>query len=393
MRIRDLGYSPGTLPPGPTNSILDIPGVSIGQVTPHNTTTHTRKGVTAIFPRPKNSILTPCFAGISVLNGNGEMTGKFQIDDWGFTNTPILLTNSLSLGVVFDTVWQWALDFMDELKLDPLAQARNYGTPVVAETCDWYLNGTRGSRLESSDVRKAIEVAGNGEQKEVLEGSHGGGAGMTCHQFTGGTGTSSRVVATGGEKEYTVGVLVQSNYGHTVDMRIGGVPIGKILVKEGEERGEAPSMSYQKKEQASKVDKGSIVVIVLTDAPMLPNQLQRLARHVGVGIAQVGGPGSTGRTFSGDIFLALSTAEHGKEQLSEGVKMKHMNVTETYSVETVKNESIDAFFCAVAEATEEAVLNSMVGARDGMTGVDGNRADGLPVDRVRELLEKHLVKI
>ncbi|KAF2229096.1 DmpA/ArgJ-like protein [Viridothelium virens] len=394
MRIRDLGYAPSSLPPGPSNSLLDIPGVSIGQTTQHDGSTH--KGVTAIFPRPTSSIQTPCYAGISVLNGNGEMTGKFQVADWGFTNTPILLTNSCSLGVAIDEAWKWLLDRMDAQGMDELAQARNYGTPVVAETADWYLNGARESRIDGRYVREALEMAAAGAQKEVKEGSEGGGAGMTCHQFKGGTGTSSRVVATGGSKEYSVGVLVQSNYGHMPDLRIGGVPVGKVLKKELDERGES-LMTYEKKVERSaagtKSEEGSIVIVIITDAPLLPTQLQRLARHAGVGLAQVGGPASTGRTHSGDIFLALSTAAQPVEQLSPEIKLKTLNPTETYSVDVVKNESIDAFFCAAAEATEEAILNSLVAARDGMTGIKGRRVEGLPVERVKELLEKHLVKV
>ncbi|KAI9665825.1 MAG: hypothetical protein M1821_003759 [Bathelium mastoideum] len=400
MRMRDLGYAPSNLPPGPTNSILDIPGVSIGQKTISNPDTHTRTGITALFPRPAAAVQSePCYAGLAWLNGNGELTGAFQIADWGWTNTPVVLTNSCSLGTAIDAVWAWLLDAMDAAGWDALAQARAYGTPIVAETADWFLNGARASRIPAAEVREAIEVAAAGTQREVWEGSWGGGAGMTCHQFKGGTGTSSRVVATGGEREFTVGALVQTNYGHMGDLTIGGLPVGKILKKEMEERGETQGTTYgntSKEKQAGaggKMDEGSIVVVIITDAPMLPTQLQRLARHAGVGLAQVGGPVSTGRNHSGDIFLALSTGAHLREQLSPGIQMKSLNVTETYSVDVVKNESIDAFFCAAAEATEEAILNSMVAARDGMTGIEGRRAEGLPVQRVKELLEKHLVKV
>ncbi|KAL9065538.1 MAG: hypothetical protein Q9157_007440, partial [Trypethelium eluteriae] len=187
-----------------------------------------------------------------------------------------------------------------------------------------------------------------------------------------------------------------SNYGHMPDLRIGGVPVGKVLKKELDERGES-LMTYEKKVERSaagtKSEEGSIVIVIITDAPLLPTQLQRLARHAGVGLAQVGGPASTGRTHSGDIFLALSTAAQPVEQLSPEIKLKTLNPTETYSVDVVKNESIDAFFCAAAEATEEAILNSLVAARDGMTGIKGRRVEGLPVERVKELLEKHLVKV
>jgi len=226
-------------------------------------------------------------------------------------------------------------------------------------------------------------------QKEVQEGQYGGGAGMTCHMFPGGTGTSSRVVVGGKGKgeEYVVGVLCQTNYGHTRDLNIGGVPVGKLLLKEKEE--------LQKKETESqvggKIGEGSIVVILITNFPLLPHQLNRIARHCAIGLAQVGGHG-VGRNHSGDIILALSTANQTNE-LVAGPQIDGIAEIETNDVKILRNESIDTVFRAASEVTEEAILNSIVAGRDGRTGYQGYRLDGLPVTRVKELLEKYRVAV
>ena len=195
IRIRDLGYSPGVLPTGPANSILDVPGVHISQTTvpsksdlpPESTAT---KGLTVICPRPPNEFYKPCRASTFCFNGNGELTCSRQIADWGFTNTPISFTNSLSLGTVFDGIWDWVIDKQDELQWDDLTRARNYGTPVVGETADWIINSdVRCSRLQRDDIMKCLQSLKSKEDGAiVLEGQYGGGAGMTCHQFPGGTG-------------------------------------------------------------------------------------------------------------------------------------------------------------------------------------------------------------
>lgn len=412
--IRDLGYSPGILPTGKSNSILDVPGVHISQVTVPTSDNLKEgstacKGVTVILPRGPKDFHVPCHAGTFTFNGNGELTGSRQIADWGFTNTPIAFTNSLSLGTVFNGCWDWVQDRQDELGMDDLMKARTYGTPVVGETADWWVNSeTRRSRLSKEDIAQAFSNFKSLEDGAVVEqGQRGGGAGMTCHQFTGGTGTSSRIVKGDARsaKEYVLGALCQSNYGHLVDLTIGGIPIGKILKKERE----AASNTSQGHEStdvhapptnptttvrnlAGRTKDGSILILLITNAPLLPHQLQRLARHATAGLACVGSHG-IGRTHSGDIFLALSTAGHPSEQLTPDVKMGHINPTQTYEVEVVKNESIDPYFVACAEATEEAVLNSLVGGREGTVGMDGTRIDGLPVNRVKALLEQYLVKV
>ncbi|KAH8646979.1 peptidase family S58-domain-containing protein [Tricladium varicosporioides] len=383
ITISDLGYTPGQLPAGPKNSILDVKGVHVGQVTIGEDGEDVRKGVTVILPRNPDDIYIPCYAGMHTLNGNGEVSGSYQIKDWGFTNTPIALTNSCSFGIAFHSVWQWTLQRAKEkgTSLDDLSH--NYGTPIVGETADWHLNDVYQSTLKEENIMEAFKNALT--QEEVLEGQHGGGAGMTCHMFPGGTGTSSRLVkeSKDSEKEYSVGVLVQTNYGHNYDLQIAGIPIGKLLLKE--QREPAANVS------TGKADDGSIIIVLITDAPMLPHQLNRLARHCAVGLAQVGGHG-IGRNFSGDIILALSTANKTNERVAVPQVMG-VGPVEVNQIEILKNESVDTMFRAASEATEEAILNSMVAGRDGRTGYQGLHLPGLPIDRVRELLAKHRVII
>ena len=280
--------------------------------------------------------------------------------------------------------------------------ARHYGTCVVGETADWFINGdVKESRLEKENIRKCFEGLKSKEDSAVVqEGQFGGGAGMTCHQFTGGTGSASRIVGggEGGKREYTVGALVQTNYGHLHDLAIGGVPVGRILKKEKEAKGppsneegvDVHASTSPSNEVAGRTQDGSILMLVITDAPIAAHDLNRLARHATVGLAQVGTYG-IGRNFSGDIALALSTAPRGPEQL-ENTNLRPFGPTQTYEIEVVKKESIDTYFYAVAEAIEEAVLNSIVGGRDGTVAMDGTKVEGLPVDKVEALLEKYLVK-
>ncbi|PQE29969.1 peptidase family S58 protein [Rutstroemia sp. NJR-2017a WRK4] len=380
ITIKDLGYSPGQLAAGPKNSILDVPGVHVGQNTVGEDGDDARKGLTVIFPRHPDSITVPCYAGMHTLNGNGEVTGSYQIKDWGFTNTPIALTNSLSLGTVFQSVWTWILKRAQEKNASLNELSHNYGTPVVGETADWLLNDVYQSALTPAEAAAAFENAFT--QREVQEGQYGGGAGMTCHMFPGGTGTSSRVF-----EGYTVGVLCQSNYGHMRDLQIGGVPVGKLLLKEQKELAE----KEKEAEKGGKVGEGSIVIILITDAPLLPHQLVRVARHCAVGLGQVGGHG-VGRNHSGDIALCLSTANK-TDEIVKAPQVDGIAIMETNDIKIIKNESIETLFRAASEATEEAILNSILGARAGRTGYKGYKLDGLPVEKVKELLQKHLVKI
>ncbi|KAI7480246.1 hypothetical protein KC351_g7103 [Hortaea werneckii] len=409
MTVRDLGYTPGQFPVGgPTNSILDVPGVHISQVTAPTSKdlmegSTATKGITVISPRPPKEFYKPCHAGTFTFNGNGELTGSRQIADWGFINTPIAFTNSLSLGTVFDGMWDWVMDEQEAMGWDDAMQSRHYGTPVVGEACDWIVNSeVRCSRLEKDMVMRAFRGLQSKEDgAEVVEGQAGGGAGMTCHMLAGGTGP--RLVGGGGgsEREYTLGVLCQSNYGVLSELVVGGVPIGKLLQKgkeaanaksmdQGEARPDGNALSDSGGLGGRKKD-GSILILMITGAPLATHQLQRLARHATGGLVQVGSAG-VGLTFSGDIFLAVSTAEHGPEQLL-GSAFARQKPTQTYTTEVVKNESIDSYFVACKEAVEEAILNSMVGGRDGVVAMDGSKVEGLPIDQVKDLLQQHLVKV
>ncbi|KAH8784195.1 peptidase family S58-domain-containing protein [Hyaloscypha sp. PMI_1271] len=345
MTIRDLGYSPGQLPTGPKNSILDVKGVRVGQVTVGNDGDDVHNGVTVILPRSPDEIHIPCYAGMHTLNGNGEVSGSYQIKDWGF-------------GTVFQSIWEWTLKQARDNGSSLETISHNYGTPVVGETADWFLNDVYNSALKAESVHQAFANAMT--QEEILEGQHGGGAGMTCHMFPGGTGTSSRVVKRSGDVIYTVGVIVQSNYGHTYNMQVGSVPIGKLILKE-------KGTPWRKEKVAGKADDGSIVIYLITEAPMLPHQLIRLARHCAVGLAQVGGHG-VGSNHSGDIILALSTANKPEERvMTPGVN--GIGPIEDNGIEIIRNESIDTMFKAASEVTEEAILNSMIAGREG--GKDG----------------------
>ncbi|OKL59766.1 hypothetical protein UA08_04958 [Talaromyces atroroseus] len=380
MRIRDLGYAPGQLQPGPQNSILDVKGVRVGQTTIHEgRDTHT--GVTVILPRGPDEIRQkPCYAAIHKLNGMGEMTGAHQIEEIGTFNTPIALTNSISVGKVYDAVYSWLFDLAKQNEESFEETFRNIGIPVVAETLDCILNDVTKSAVEKHHVYEAIDSALSNPPPPVLEGSHGGGTGMRCHGYKGGTGTSSRIVPGRSKEEtFTVGVLVQANYGWQKDLQIGGVPVGRIL-----------SQKLPTKPVSSKMGEGSIIIVIITDAPLLPHQLKRLAQRATLGLSQVAGHGA-GRTYSGDIFLALSTGNVVDDELETGMP-GYLPTVETFPTKSVKNECIDGLFYAAAEATEEAILNALVAAKDGLTGFMGHRAEGLPVDRVKELLEQYHVK-
>ncbi|KAF7895788.1 uncharacterized protein EAF01_009750 [Botrytis porri] len=393
LTSKDIGYVPGQLPPGPKNSILDVPGVYVGQNTVGNDGEDARKGVTVIFPRHPDDITIPCYAGLHTLNGNGQLTGNYQIKDWGYSNTPIAITNSLSLGTVYQALWQRVLDVAAKKEAPAKEISTNYGTPIVGETADFILNDIYKSPLTLEEVKPAFENAMT--QGEVQEGQYGGGAGMTCHLFPGGTGTSSRVFGEmpwengegEGEKKFTVGVLVQSNYGHLRDFIVGGVPIGRLLLKESKELEEKERAS----EKNGKIGEGSIIIVLTTDAPLLPHQLNRVARHCAVGLAQVGGHG-VGRNHSGDIILTLSTCNKPTETVGTP-QVDGLSKIEINDIKVIRNESIETLFRAASEATEEAILNSIIGGRDGRTGVDGYRLEGIPVGKVRKLVEKYRVNI
>jgi L-aminopeptidase/D-esterase-like protein len=360
-RARDLGI-PFSGNPGPLNAITDVAGVTVGQVTLISGegllqvgTGPIRTGVTAVLPR--GNTYDPVFAGWYSLNGNGEMTGTTWVEEGGFLEGPVMITNTHSVGVVRDAVIAWQLEnqFYEELPGEP---GVFWSLPVVAETYDGWLNDINGFHVKPEHAFEALNSATSGP---VAEGGVGGGTGMMCHQFKGGIGTSSRQLdkATGG---YTIGVLVQANYGIRDTLTIAGVPVGKEIT------------DLMPSEGAPKEDTGSIIVIVATDAPLLPHQLKRIARRVPMGLARVGSYAGNG---SGDIFIAFSTANPGAA-LRVGEKQ----------ADFLPNDSLSPLFLATVEATEEAIVNALV-AGETMTGINGNTVYGLPHDRLKALMKKY----
>jgi D-aminopeptidase len=354
MRARDLGV-PFDGTPGPLNAITDVKGVEVGFRTLISGEGKlvvgqgpVRTGVTAIFPRGKNSV-DPAFASWFTENGNGEMTGTAWIDESGFLYGPVMITNTHSVGVVRDEVISWQVNHGPKINVDDW-----WSLPVVAETWDGYLNDINGFHVKPADADAAMQDAHTGP---VAEGNVGGGTGMVCFEFKGGTGTASRQLPErlGG---YTVGVLVQCNFGRRPWLRIAGVPIGQEL----------PTKPIYKS------DTGSIIVVVATDAPLLPHEMKRIAKRVTLGLGRLG---SISGDSSGDIFVAFSTANPGA-----GLADK---VT---PVEMLPGDRIDGLFQATVEATEEAVVNAMVAART-MSGVDGHTVEALPHDKLREVLKKY----
>ena len=357
-RARDLGV-PFTGTPGPLNAITDVAGVEVGHTTLISGEGAlvrgkgpVRTGVTAILPKGR-AFRDRVFAGWYTLNGNGEMTGTTWLEEAGFLGSPILITNTHSVGVVRDAIIEWNVrrggggDYSGDFSL-----------PVVAETWDGFLNDIDGFHVTKSHAFAALDSARGGP---VAEGNVGGGTGMICHGFKGGIGTASRVLAKD-DGGYTIGVLVQANYGSRNLLTIAGLPVGREI---------SDLLPVSKEPDA---DAGSIIVVLATDAPLLPHQLKRLARRIPLGIGLVGGRG--GNT-SGDIFIAFSTAN------PEGSKTAGLA-----ALTMLPNERITPLFNATAEATEEAIVNALVAA-DTMTGVDGHTVYALPHDRLRDVLRKH----
>ena len=361
-RARDLGIPlDGT--PGRYNAITDVAGVTVGLSTiitgegplivgqgP------VRTGVTAIHPRGAGNN-DAVFAGWYTLNGNGEMTGTTWVEESGFLETPILITNTFSVGVVRDATIAW----MDDTGYaDPIFSSLWYTYPLVAETYDGVLNDIVGQHVTADHVVHALNSAASGP---VQEGNVGGGTGMICHGFKCGTGTSSRKVR-GPAGEFTVGVLVQANYGGRAEFTVAGVPVGREIT---DLRGE---YNFQRSDE----EQGSIIVILATDAPFLPHQLKRLAKRIPLAIGRMGGQGGNG---SGDIFLTFSTANEDAHA-REGIR----------NLEMVPNDQIGPFFSATIQATEEAILNAMIAAET-LTGINGNTAHALPHDRLRDVMRKY----
>lgn len=366
-RARDLGV-PFQGTPGTLNAITDVAGVEVGFTTLISGEGKlvegkgpVRTGVTAILPRGKT--FDPVFAATHVLNGNGDMTGTQWINESGFLETPILITNTGSVGVVRDA----ALGWMSKRKyFAPMIAYVWFAYPVVAETYDGVFNDMYGFHIKPNHVEAALDGAKTGP---VSEGNVGGGTGMTCLGFKCGTGTSSRLVEAGGAK-YTLGVLVQANFGTRHQLTVAGVPVGKEI------KGFAPKVDFAlpPQMQGDAGGRGSIIAIAATDAPLLPHQLRRLAQRIGLGIGRTGGTADNG---SGDIFLAFSTANRGAAG-REGTK----------AVTMLSNDEIDPLIESTVDATEEAIINALVAGRT-LTGINGNTMFQLPQDQLRAILKKY----
>src|SRR5437588_4948486 len=356
---RDLGV-PFDGTPGTLNSITDVPGVEVGYTTLISGVGKletgkgpVRTGVTAIIPRGHDSLNDPVYAGCFSLNGNGEMTGTAWVEESGFLEGPIVITNTHSVGVARDAVIAWRIKH-------GAADTTGYwwSLPVVAETWDGWLNDINGFHVKPEDVFHALDTAHGGV---IEEGSVGGGTGMICYEFKGGNGTASRQITIRSSKDapprtFVVGVFLQANFGRRSQLVIGGVPIGK----------EIPGEVY-------KQENGSCIAVVATDAPLLPNQLKRLARRVSLGLARTGTVSGNG---SGDLFIAFSTANPNVANPDQV----------THNVQTIPNDLMDPLFAGVVQATEEAVVNALIDNHS-MTGRDNHYVEALPHDRLRELMK------
>ncbi len=395
VRARDLGI-PFDGTPGPLNAITDVNGVAVGHTTLiegygplHVGQGPVRTGVTAVLPRGLG-VTPPVFAAVYSLNGNGEMTGTHWVEESGLLDGPVMITNTHSVGVVRDAVIAWRVK-----NAPPDPEGYWWSLPVVAETYDGYLNDVNGFHVKPEHVTTTLENAHGGA---VEEGSVGGGTGMVCHGFKGGIGTASRKVTVGAGKDalsYTVGVLVQCNYGVPYELRIAGVPVGHELATPGEwpagakqdsalaadgtlaaHGGSGAGSGVGSRAGRSEVakDVGSIIVVVATDAPLLPNALRRLARRVPLGLGRNGSYSGDG---SGDLFIAFSTANDNAGEIS-GVQ----------NVKMLGHDDMDPLFLATVQATEEAVINALVAGRD-MTGVNGHKVMGLPHGETTALMKKY----
>jgi D-aminopeptidase len=379
-RARDLGIPlDGT--PGPLNAITDVEGVEVGYATLVSGEGKrevgkgpVRTGVTAVLPRGR-ATLAPVFAAFTIGNGNGDMTGTHWVDESGVLETPILITNTLSVGVVRDAVVSWMVK---------RGVPGPFWYPVVAETSDGLLNDQKGQHVKAEDAIRALESAHGGR---IEEGNVGGGTGMLCHGFKGGTGTASRRLSSGGGG-YTVGALVQCNYGSRSELRIAGIPVGREI--RGYEpcvaktvdpplRGvpictdQAPGPSKEGPEQ------GSIIVVIATDAPLTPDQLKRVVRRVSLGMGRMGSSHGNG---SGDIFIAFSTANRDADGGNSAGSRGPATITRLAS------SALDPLFLATVQATEEAIVNALVAAET-MTGADYWRFFGIPHDQLQAVLRRH----
>ena len=354
------------MPIGRDNAITDVAGVRVGHATlisgegPLKVGEGpVRTGVTVVVPHEGDVGIEPLFAGYHVLNGNGEMTGLLWVKESGMLTSPIAITNTHSVGVVRDALISYEAQRTQRLEL-------SWSLPVVAETYDGWLNDINGMHVKPEHVWAALDDATDGP---VAEGCVGGGTGMICHEFKGGIGTSSRLLAEA-DGGWTVGVLVQANYGARHLLRIDGLPVGELIPCS-----QVPGFREERArlEQREPGD-GSIIIIVATDAPLLPHQCERLAQRATIGLARVGGIGANS---SGDIFLAFATGNRGLAGAEE-------RTSETASIRMIANERMTPLFEACAEATEEAILNALCTATT-TVGIGGRTAHALPLERVRQI--------
>lgn len=363
-RARDLGI-PFDGNTGNFNAITDVKGVEVGYTTliSGDEKQAIRTGVTAIFPQGK-TFKGRVFAAWHTLNGNGEMTGTTWVDESGGLGSPVMITNTHSVGIVRDAVIEWGAKLFEKD-----GYSGDFSLPVVAETWDGFLNDINGFHVKKEHVFQALNSAKNGA---IAEGNVGGGTGMISHRFKAGTGTSSRVLDAkfGG---YTIGVLVQANYGSRQLFQVAGVPVGKEITDLNPLQGNQSASIISNK--FGDEGQGSIIVVVATDAPLLPHQLKRIVKRVSLGIGNVGG---RGENSSGDIFIAFSTANATEASKDTGIA----------DIKMLPNEQINQIFWATSQATEEAIINALVAAET-MKGYNGNTVYALPHDRLREVLKKY----
>ena len=372
MRARDLGISIGLLAPGPLNAITDVAGVRVG----HSTVVAgvsgplrvgqgpVRTGVTVVIPHDGDPFAEAVYAGAHRLNGNGELTGLEWIREAGLLSGPIGITNTSSVGVVRDAIVAAA-------SRNSARPGSAWALPVVGETWDGWLNDIDGQHVRAQHLDAALDDARGGA---VAEGNVGGGTGMICHRFKGGTGTSSRRLADA-EGGFTVGALVQANYGRRERLAVDGVPVGREIGLDV-----VPSDREDQASSPGDADAGSIIVVLATDAPLLPHQCERLAQRAGLGVARVGG---AGEHSSGDLFIAFATGNRGLVAEDAGAGRPF-----THEVRTLDDAWISGLFWAAIESTEEAIVNALVAAET-MAGQGGHVAHRLPHDRLVEVWQRY----
>jgi D-aminopeptidase len=390
-RIRDVvpGIHLGSWKPGPKNGITDIPGVLVHTQEIHQNDGAVNTGVTTILPR-KNWFSTACYAGLFRFNGSGELTGSHWIEETGLLASPIVLTNSFAVGGAYQGIYQWTI----RNENDPEYGIGWFLLPVVGETFDGWLNDMSVFAVTPEHICTGIDSA---TDEPVKEGNRGGGTGMMCLGHKGGTGTSSRVVpglasrdprnpaaADPPQREYTIAALVQANFGRLQNLRVAGVPVGRLMAAE---RGVAGHGNVTEADKAKEKKDGSIIVVLATDAPLHPLQCQRLAKRATVGLARTGGYGANP---SGDIFLAFSTANPVPVQtFTSTVQQVDPFRAAPLAVDVVDDTTINALIEAAADATEEAIYNAMCMAET-MTGHLGHTVEAIDLDKLKEIMAKYM---